>query len=123
MKTHAAPGGLVGRGSKRRGLLLFAVLLVIAQILLFAVLRQRSRDDSDSVSPSVAPTTAATQPAPTSPAPTTPAEPTAQPPTPPAPQSAVPVTPTPEPENRPIETKTASNADSATEEKEEAGHR
>ena len=40
MKSDAAFGG-VGSGSRRRGLVLFAVLLVVAQVLLFAFLRMR----------------------------------------------------------------------------------
>ncbi len=45
MKSDAAIGG-VGSGSRRRGLLLFAVLLVVAQVLLFAFLRMRKDDDA-----------------------------------------------------------------------------
>lgn len=45
MKSDAAIGG-VGSGSRRRGLLLFAVLLVVAQVLLFAFLRLRKDGDA-----------------------------------------------------------------------------
>jgi hypothetical protein len=51
MKTDAASGG-VGRGSRRRGLLLFALLLVVAQVLLFAFLRMRKQDEVARASPS-----------------------------------------------------------------------
>lgn len=45
MKSDAAIGG-VGSGSRRRGLLLFAVLLVVAQVMLFAFLRTRKDSDA-----------------------------------------------------------------------------
>lgn len=48
---NASRGG-VGRGGGRRGLLLFALLLVVAQVVLFAVLRsgRHSKTESDSSS-------------------------------------------------------------------------
>jgi hypothetical protein len=59
MKTDAASGG-VGRGSRRRGLLLFALLLVVAQVLLFAFLRMRKQDEVAQASPAGAAQSVAT---------------------------------------------------------------
>ena len=53
MKSDVVPGG-VGRGSRRRGLLLFALLLVVAQVLLFAFLRMRKEGEVARASPSLA---------------------------------------------------------------------
>ena len=55
MKSAAVTGG-AGRGSRRRGLLLFALLLVVAQVLLFAFLRMRKDGEVARASPSVAST-------------------------------------------------------------------
>jgi hypothetical protein len=82
MKTDAASGG-VGRGGRRRGLLLFALLLVVAQVLLFAFLRMRKQDEVARALPSGAEQaggpTAAKPAAPGSPLPKTTALPSSTP--------------------------------------------
>jgi len=101
MKSAAVTGG-TGRGSGRRGLLLFALLLVVAQVLLFAFLRMRKADEAARASPSVASTVgeAAERPGASLPSPAAPA-PQARP-LETDPQGARPA-PTAEPINQPLD--------------------
>jgi hypothetical protein len=74
MKSDAASGGGVGWGGRRRGLLLFALLLVLAQVVLFAFLRLGRSDDRAVEARPTIPSAGASQrpPATTAPAPAVP---------------------------------------------------
>jgi len=93
MKPDAGSGG-VGRNNRRRGLLLFAFLLVVAQVMLFAFLRMRKEGDAARAAPPTAGAEtrqAAAQPAPqAAPLPTNAAQ-------------AATVSPIAEPENKTLE--------------------